>query len=291
MNGSEQRRRLKRVFERAAATYDAAAVLQREVGKRLRERLDLVALTPERILDAGCGTGEGAMALVRSYREAEIVGLDLAERMVRAVRGKSPGRSVHAVGGDIEALPFADASFELVHANLSMPWCRDPERGFGELRRVLRPQGLFIFTTFGPDTLRELRSAWAAADTFDHVNQFFDMHDIGDALVRAGFVEPVMDVERLTLTYTDVRDLMRDLKAVGAHHVIGGHAPGLTGPGRLARMAEAYERYREHDRLPSTYEVIYGTAWTPARPENAALTAQGGVALASLRAQLRKARK
>jgi malonyl-CoA O-methyltransferase len=285
-----ERRRLKQTFERAAATYDAAAVLQREVGERLRERLDLVALTPERILDAGCGTGGGAMALARSYREAEIVGLDLAERMVRAACCKSPGRRMHAVCGDIEALPFADAGFELVHANLAMHWCRDPERGFGELRRVLRPRSLLLFTTFGSDTLRELRSAWAAADPFIHVNQFFDMHDIGDALVRAGFVEPVMDVERLTLTYANVRDLMRDLKAVGAH-VIGERTPGLTGPGRLARMAEAYERYREHDRLPSTYEVIYGTAWTPDRPENAAMTAQGGVALASLRAQLRKTRK
>jgi malonyl-CoA O-methyltransferase len=135
---------------------------------------------------------------------------------------------------------------------------------FRECRRVLKPGGLLTFTTFGPDTLVELRRAWAAADGHTHVNRFIDMHDLGDALVRSGFAEPVMDVERFTLTYAEVRDLMRDLKAIGAHNANAGRPRGLTGRGALARMTEAYEEYRRDGRLPATHEVVYGQAWRPA---------------------------
>jgi len=153
-----------------------------------------------------------------------------------------------------------------VFSNLMLQWCQDPDAVFGECRRVLKPGGLLTFTTFGPDTLVELRRAWAAADSRTHVNRFIDMHDLGDALVRSGLAEPVMDVERFTLTYAEVRDLMRDLKDIGAHNANAGRPRGLTGKGTLARMTAAYEAFRKDGRLPATYEVVYGQAWCPVAP-------------------------
>ena len=143
-----------------------------------------------------------------------------------------------------------------------LQWCNEPDQVFRECRRVL-PGRLLTYTTFGPDTLYELRRAWSAADGLTHVNRFIDMHDLGDAMVRSGLAEPVMDVDRCTLTYADARDLMRDLKAIGAHNVNAGRAPGLTGKSRLARMIASYEEFRRDGRLPATYEVIYGQAWAP----------------------------
>ena len=148
-----------------------------------------------------------------------------------------------------------------IFSNIMLQWCGDPEVVFRECARVLRPGGLLTFTSFGPDTLRELRKAWATADQYTHVNRFIDMHDLGDAMLRAGLAEPVMDVERYTLTYPDVRGLMRDLKAIGAHNVNAGRARGLTGRRALERMTAAYESERRDGRLPATYEVVYGQAW------------------------------
>jgi malonyl-CoA O-methyltransferase len=144
-----------------------------------------------------------------------------------------------------------------------LQWCDDPDRVFAECRRVLRPGGLLTFASFGPDTLIELRRAWAAVDGRVHVSRFIDMHDLGDALVRAGLAEPVMDVERQVLTYGEVRDLMRDLKAIGAHNASAGRPRGLTGKGSLARMLAAYESFRREGHLPATYEVVFGHAWAP----------------------------
>ncbi len=153
-----------------------------------------------------------------------------------------------------------------------LQWCDPPDRAFAEIRRVLKPGGFFAFSTFGPDTLRELRSAWAEADGDNHVNHFIDMHDVGDALVRAGFTEPVLDVDRMKLTYPDALALMRDLKAIGAHNVTAGRPRALVGRARLRRMQEAYEAFRHDGRLPATYEVVYGVTWGSAgRPATPAI--------------------
>ena len=168
-------------------------------------------------------------------------------------------------------MPFADMSFELVYASLVLQWCEDLDATFLEWRRLLKPHGLLLFSTLGPDTLKELRAAWSEVDGFNHVNRFLDMHDIGDALIRAGFVEPVMDVEHMTLTYEDAASLMRDLKRIGAHNVTAGRSHRLTGRGRLAAFTQAYERWRRDGRLPATYEVVYGTAWAPKFMPTAAL--------------------
>ena len=264
------KRRARRAFARAADTYDEAAVLQREIGERMLERLDYVKLVPEVILDAGCGTGAGAEALLRRYRKARVVAMDFAYPMLRRARRRGSWlRRPACVCGDIEHLPLADASVDLVFSNAVLQWSTDLAHSFSECLRVLRPGGLLMFTTFGPDTLKELRAAWAAVDGHSHVSPFTDMHDIGDLLLRSHFAEPVMDAEWLTLTYGDVGGLMGDLKTLGAGNATAARPRGMTGKTRLAAMRDAYEQFRVDGRLPATWEVIYGHAWAPeARPDS-----------------------
>ncbi len=261
------RARLRRAFERAAATYDRAAFLHREVGQRLLERLDLIKLRPETILDVGCGVGSITAALMKKYRGARVIGLERAAAMVALARRRAPWlRTLHGAVAEPEALPLPAASCDLIFSNLALPWTLDLDRVFAEFRRVLKPGGALFFTTLGPDTLSELRCGWAAADGYNHVNAFLDMHDIGDALLRARLAEPVMDVERLTLPYPDVDGLMRDLRALGAGNVTFGRPRGLTGKGRLSAMRVAYERYRRADGLLSvSCELVYGHAWGPSQ--------------------------
>jgi malonyl-CoA O-methyltransferase len=253
---------VRQTFNAAAETYDAAAVLQAEVRSRLLERLDAVSVEPARILDAGAGTGQAAPGLAARFPDADLLLVDLADSMLRAARG----RGWPAVCADAARLPFGQGAFGLVYSNLMLQWAPDLDRVFGEFRRVLNGGGLLVFSTFGPDTLAELRAAWASADGYTHVNRFIDMHDVGDALVRSGFAEPVLDLEHFTLTYPDLRALMGDLKAIGARNVTAGRSRGLTGRGRLAAAEREYERWRRDGRLVSTWEVIYGIAWVPRDP-------------------------
>jgi malonyl-CoA O-methyltransferase len=253
---------VRRSFDRASAEYDRAAILQADVRARLLARLEYVKLTPALIVDAGCGTGHASRALKRLYRRARVIALDIAPGMLHAA-GRQRGwfRRFDRVRADAAHLPFADGSVDLVFSNLMLQWCNDPDALFAEFRRVLKPHGVLSFSTFGPDTLKELRAAWASVDDYTHVNRFIDMHDLGDALLRARLAEPVLDVENFTLTYGDVLALMRDLKAIGAHNVTAGRPAGLTGRGKLQAMTAAYEQRRTDGRLPATYEVVYGQAW------------------------------
>jgi malonyl-CoA O-methyltransferase len=264
------KKQMRRAFSRAAPDYDAAAVLQREVCSRMLERLDYIKLQPARILDAGSGTGWGARQLAEKYPAAQIVSLDIAHGMLCAARGHSTwwrklfgGTQQMRVCADIEALPLAANSAEMVWSNLALQWCNDLPATFAGLHRVIRPDGLLMFSTFGPDTLKELRLAFGGVDGHNHLNRFIDMHDIGDMLIHAGFTEPVMDMEYLTLTYDDVRGLLHDLKRIGAHNATAGRSRGLMGKGAWARLTGNYERLRRDGRLPATYEVVYGHAWKP----------------------------
>lgn len=298
------RRGVRQAFERAAASYDAAAVLQHTVEARLLERLELVRIAPERILDLGTGTGSALPPLRERYPRAELLALDLAPAMLRQARNRCQEGGFVArlkrvmqqpprfVAADAQRLPVEAGRIDLAFSNLTLQWCEDLDGAFAEVRRVVRPGGLLTFTTFGPDTLTELRHSWAAVDGASHVNAFMDMHDIGDGLVRSGFENPVMDVEHFTVTYETVHDLMRDLKAIGAHNVTAGRVRHMTGRRRLAALAEAYEAYRQADgRLPATYEVVYGHGW---RPEGADTVPAGedGAAFSvdQLRAGLRRRR-
>ena len=280
------KQQMQRAFERAAATYDAAAELQYEIGNRLIERMDFIRLEPRRILDLGAGTGQFSAALLKRYRKADVVALDIAASML--VRAQARGgwrRRPACVCADGERLPFADDSFEFIFSNLMLQWCPDLEPVFRELRRVLAPGGLLMFTTFGPDTLWELRASWADVDGYTHVNHFIDLHDVGDSLVRTRWAEPVMDSERITVTYRELPRLLADLKQIGAHNVTRGRARGLTGKRHWQRFSAAYERYRQDGVLPASYEVVYGHAWSPVNKHERAASE---VPLASLQRQADK---
>jgi malonyl-CoA O-methyltransferase len=259
-------------FDRASSSYEAAAVLQSRVADELLSRLEPFDFSPKVILDLGAGTGRIAAELKRRYRGSMVIALDLAPGMLReAARHQRLFRRFERVCGDAARLPIASAAVDIVFSNLMLQWCHPLDDALAEVRRVLKPQGHFVFSTFGPDTLKELRSAWAEADSHSHVNRFLDVHDVGDALVRAALLEPVLDVDRHLFTYDDVVTLMRDLKSIGARNETAGRPRTLLGRGHLQRVFTAYEAFRSDGRLPATYEVVYGAAWGNAgRPAGAA---------------------
>jgi malonyl-CoA O-methyltransferase len=278
----------RRSFDRAARTYDTAAVLHAQVREALLTRLDFTRLTPRTVLDGGAGTGHASRALKRRYPKSLVIALDSSKDMLRmAARQQSWFRPFVRVCADAELLPFQDGSVDLIVSNLMLHWC-NPDAVFAEFRRVLAPHGLLSFSAFGPDTLRELRDSWGEVDSCTHVHRFIDMHDLGDALVRGGFAAPVLDVERYTLSYLDVRKIAADLKATGAHNATMGRAPGLTGPRKFAGMQAAYERFRQNGRLPATYEVVFAHAWVPAASER---TDGTSVSLEDIRRELHARRK
>ena len=267
------RRAMRSAFEKAAISYDAAAVLQREVANRLVERMSLMAMKPISILDAGSGTGFVSQLIAARFPKAKITALDLAFNMLKQAKSKHSfkqrwNKQFRYVNAEVESLPFADASVELIISGLTLQWCQDLPKVFKEFRRVLAPGGLLLFSSFGPDTLKELRHSWAEVDDVPHVNAFADMHDVGDALMQSGFADPVMDMEMLTVTYKDVKTVMSDLKQIGAHNVMQGRSHNITGKNKLQKMIEAYEQFRADGLLPVSHEIVYGHAWVPEAKEN-----------------------
>jgi malonyl-CoA O-methyltransferase len=265
------KKQVRRAFSRAAPSYDAAAVLQREVCVRMLEKLDIIKLQPAHVLDVGSGTGWGTRQLGERYPKAEVTALDIAIGMLQAARGTSSwwqklfaGRRENYLCADVEALPIASGSVDMVWSNLALQWCNDLPATFVELQRVIKVDGLLMFSSFGVDTLRELRTAFHGVDGYNHLSRFADMHDVGDMLVNAGFADPVMEMERITLTYDDVRAVMQDLKSIGAHNATAGRAPGMMGKAAWQRVTENYEKLRHDGKLPATFEIIYGHAWKPA---------------------------
>ena len=250
-------------FSQAAKQYDDNAWLQREIANRLMERLDLIKQQPNVIVDVGCGTGYCTRALQKRYRKAQVTGVDLAAGMVSYAESKKGWFAKERyVCADAKALPIAHQSVDLLFSSLALQWVDDIAEVFAEFQRVLKPEGVLLFSSFGPDTLIELRRAWASVDDRVHVNRFMDMHDVGDALVRNYFADPVMDMEYLTLTYKDVMVLLKELKAIGANNHNAGRSHTLTTPSQLKKMMASYEQFRREDGcLPVTYEVVYGHAW------------------------------
>jgi malonyl-CoA O-methyltransferase len=257
-------RQVRRAFSRAAASYREHAVLQREVEDRLLERLDFLEAKPARVLDVGAGPGRASAALRKRWPKAELIALDLALPMLREARRASGWfRRLPAVCADARALPLPDASVDVLFSSLCIQWIADLPALFAEFRRVLRPGGFLALSTFGPDTLHELRAAWAEVDRRPHVSHFVDLMRLGDAMMRAGFKDPVLDGEHFTLTYADASALMRDLKAIGATNAEHDRARGLTGKAHFAAVSKAYETFRHDGVLPATYEVLYAHAWGP----------------------------
>ena len=257
-------------FNKAAATYNQSAILQREICARLAQHLDLIRLRDTKyILDLGAGTGISTKHLHNYFSHSQIFALDIAKKMLSI--NKRENQSVFTLCANAHYLPFSDSSIDVIFSNLMLQWCTDTQALFKECARVLKNDGLFIFSTFGVDTLCELKKSWAHVDQEKtHVNTFLDMHIIGDMLMDAKLTQPVMEVEHITLTYNKVSDLIRDLKAIGAHVIIDEKIAGggivkkqnaLTGKYKFQKMLDYYEQFRRAGKLPATYEVIYGHAW------------------------------
>lgn len=269
-------RQVRRSFSRAAHGYDQAAALQREVGARLSETLDyLEERVPDVVADVGCGPGHLSAAMQKRWPRAQVVALDLALPMLRQARENFGGggwrqrllggaRRPEAVCADARALPLRDASVDVLFSNLCLQWVEDLPAVFAGFRRVLKPGGLLLVSTFGPDTLFELRGAFAEADAAPHVSPFASIAQFGDALIAAGFKNPVLDRDEFVLGHPDLGHLMRELRTLGATNASVERRRSLTGRARFARAAQAYEPLRGADgRLPATWEVIYAHAWGP----------------------------
>ena len=217
-------------FERAADTYDASAVLQKEIAKRLTERLDYIKHSPKTVLDVGSGTGFITQDLLKRYPKSSIFALDLAYSMARKSHQLGGWfRKPLAVCADAEQLPLKPDSIELLISSLMLQWSNDLKQTFTGFHSVLAPNGLLLFSTFGPETLREMRESWATVDNVPHTSNFLDMHEIGDALLQSGFINPVTDMEMITMTYANVRQLMRDIKQIGASNTHSERNKGLMG--------------------------------------------------------------
>ena len=291
------RRLVRRRFRTALATADQVATLSREIAARMDERLDYIRLDPKRIIDLGCGTGTDLLRLGERFPGIPVTGIDFAlpgpaqvrrsdwrRRLSRKFRAVSSAlataRSGNGIGpilgalfnrshqpetariaADANALPIANGSTSLIWSNLMLNWLDDPAPAFAEVHRVLEPGGLLMFSTLGPDTLQELRQAFGDASAA-HVHHFIDMHDLGDALVRAGFSDPVMDMEMITIRYTSARDLFDDLRRSGCNNASATRCRGLFGRRRWDDMLRHLELTREGDgRFPMRFEVIQGHAW------------------------------
>ena len=250
-------------FERAADTYDASAVLQKEIAKRLTERLDYIKHSPKTVLDVGSGTGFITRDLLKRYPKSSIIALDLALSMAR--KSQQHGgwfRKPLVVCADAEQLPIKPESIELLISGLMLQWSNDLKQTFTGFHSVLAPNGLLLFSTFGPETLREMRESWASVDNVPHTSNFLDMHEIGDALLQSGFINPVTDMEMITMTYANVRQLMRDIKQIGASNTHSDRSKGLMGKQKLKAFEAAYEQFKTDENLyPATWEIIYGHAW------------------------------
>lgn len=272
MNATD-RRRLRRARDRAAPEYDRIAALPEEVGHRMLERLEMVRLPDGPILDAGCATGTITRLLAQRYPGVPLFALDVAPGMVRQARAALPtmrrvlsmlqGTAPRWMAGDIDSLPLASRRLALAWSNLVLHWLPDPAQAFAESLRTLVPGGLMMFSTLGPDTLKELRAAFENAGGRAHVHRFPDMHDLGDQLVHAGFADPVMDMETITLTYPSADAMLRELRALGSINALPQRARGLAGKARWRRMVEALESCGRDGRIPATFEVVYGHAWKP----------------------------
>ncbi|MFT4257706.1 MAG: malonyl-ACP O-methyltransferase BioC [Pseudoxanthomonas sp.] len=260
------RHHIRHAFSRSAHSYDAAAALQHEVEKRLLESLDyLGGRTPQTVLDLGCGPAHAAAAMRKRWPHAQIIAADLALPMLQQAKKQAGWWNPFArVNADAAALPFADASLDVIFSNLCLQWVEDLPAALAGFRRVLKPGGLLLCSTFGPHTLHELREAFATADERPHVSPFASIAQFGDSLMRAGFRDPVLDRDNFDLTYPGLPALMRELRALGATNALQTRRRTLTGRARFAAAAQAYESLRNADgQLPGTWEVIYAHAWAP----------------------------
>lgn len=294
MNTLFDPRQVRRAFSRASASYASAATLQVEVEGRLLESLDYYAegregdaITPALVVDIGCGPGHASRAIQQRWPKAHVLAIDLAMPMLRQHDADASAfaralprplarlltRGPARICADARALPLADHSVDILFSNLCLQWIDDLPAVFAGFRRVLKPGGMLVVSTFGPDTLYELRVAFAEADAVPHVSPFASIAQFGDALIASGFRNPVLDRDDLVTRYDDLPALMRELRAIGATNALHARRHTLTGKARFAAAANAYESFRNSDRLPATWEIISALAWAP---EHGAPIREGG---------------
>ncbi len=256
------RKHIRRRFERAAATFEDSDFVHAATRDGLLSRLEPIRLDAKTIIDLGAATGGASRALTKRFKYADIISVDIAHNMLRKARGKTSWWSKNTFAqADATSLPFADESVDVVFSNLLLPWLADPTPAFFEIARVLRNGGMLAFATLGPDSLQALRRAWASVDNGVHVTPFPDMHDIGDALVKAGLRDPVLDVDHLSISYRSAERLLADLTATGARNVLQQRARGLTGRRRFAAMIAALEDSTVGDNIAIELELIFGHCW------------------------------
>lgn len=256
------RRDVQRRFDQAAARFDDADFVHTVVRNGLLDRLSPMLIDANTVIDLGCGTGSACKALARRFRRSRVVAVDLSRGMLTQLARKQSWRSkIAVVQADAHALPFANQSVDVVFANLLLPWIDEPAKLFKEVARILQEGGLMLFSTLGPDSLLELRRAWQSIDAGAHVNRFVDMHDIGDAAVRAGFRDPVLDVDRLEVTYASSTALFRDLTATGARNCLRERERSLRGRKHFAAMTDALEATRSGGVIRLQLELVYGHCW------------------------------
>lgn len=245
---------IKSAFNKASLHYDDYAFLQKEISQRLDEKFNIITHKANVILDLGAGTGLLTQLLSKRFPNTQIIALDFAQKTLEY------NQITNKICADAYCLPMADNSVDIIASNLMMQWCFDLKTLFSECYRVLKNDGLILFSTFGTDTLKELKKSWAVVDDKSHVNDFKDMHYIGDEMLQNGFQSPVMEMEEIILTYQNATDLLKDLKGIGAQ-TVQNRSKSLTGKNKFQLMTQMYESYRKDGKLPATFEVIYGHAW------------------------------
>jgi len=269
-------RDIRRRFDRAADRFHEADFVHGVTREGLLERMRPMTVDAATVIDLGSATGSAIPQLQKRFRGARVIAVDFSAAMLRVVRrGRTLLSRRYAVQADARSLPFADASIDVIFSNLMRPWIDSPDTVFAEVARVLRKDGIFAFASLGPDSLLEIRHAWQAVDADEHVNRFPDMHDIGDGLVRSGLRDPVLDVDRLSVSYRDARALFRDLTAAGARNSLSNRQRGLTGRGRFRRFTDTLFASGEDRAL--TLELVYGHCWgSGVRRSNAEITVDAG---------------
>ncbi len=256
-----------RRIERAATLFGNADFVHRQALEGLIERLSPVVMQPVQILDLGAGNGRSSRTLAKSFRKSRVISLDLSAAMLRIARAEKPFFSkLSELRGDAYQLPLREGSIDFVCANLLLPWIDDLPNCLGEIARVLKKGGVFAFATLGPDSFAEIRSAWSEVDSFAHIRVFPDMHDVGDALMKNGLSNPVLDVDHLTVTYQDTAALYRDLTATGARNCLQERQQSITGKSRFRHMENALHARGQDGVLPVTLELVYGHAWGSGPP-------------------------
>lgn len=257
------KRIIKKRFNRAAKSYDNAAILQEEVLNRLLKRLQYMRHQPETIVDIGCATGKAIRGLQKQYPRARVHACEIAFEMLSQARSRyrllARKRLVNA---DMEQLPFRAQSFDLVFSSQALQWSNDLRATLAEFARISRPGALLLFSSLGPATLQELAHSYSALDQYPHVHRFIDMHDVGDAMLASGFAQPVVDAEIIRLEYSDFGALLADLKNSGATNADVSRRRGLMTPRQLRRLEHSYREHGFEDgKFFASYEVVYGHAW------------------------------